>query len=192
MIKLGILISGSGSNLQAIIDAIQAGKLNASIEIVISSRADAYGLERARKAGIKTEVVGIKTHPDKSECDAHIRELLQKHGVDYVVMVGYMRLLGKQVLEAFPNRVINLHPALLPSFKGAHAIQDALDAGVKITGVTVHFANENFDEGPLIAQRAVEVFEEDSFETLSKRIHAVEHELLPQVLIDIAKQHSRE
>lgn len=187
MIKLGVLISGSGSNLQAVIDAIADGSLKAHIAVVISSREDAYGLSRAEKAGIPTAVISRTTHPDKAECDDEIARVLLEAGVDYVVMAGYMRLLGTQVLEAFPNRVLNLHPALLPSFKGAHAIQDALDAGVKVTGVTVHFANEVFDEGPIIAQRALEVYENDNFDSLADRIHKIEHDLLVKVLIQLSE-----
>lgn len=187
MIKLGVLISGSGSNLQAVIDAIADGSLKAHIAVVISSREDAYGLSRAEKAGIPTAVISRTTHPDKAECDDEIARVLLEAGVDYVVMAGYMRLLGTQVLEAFPNRVLNLHPALLPSFKGAHAIQDALDAGVKVTGVTVHFANEVFDEGPIIAQRALEVYENDNFDSLAERIHKIEHDLLVKVLIQLSE-----
>lgn len=185
MIKLGVLISGSGSNLQAIIDAIAQGRLDASIELVISSRADAYGLERAKSAGIDTAVVSPKTHENPN---ARIAELLLQAEVDYVVMAGYMRLLGSEVLDVFPNRVINLHPALLPSFKGAHAIQDALDFGVKVTGVTVHYANEEFDCGPIIAQRALEIQKDDTLDSLSERIHHIEHELLVDVLSDLASK----
>lgn len=187
VIKLGVLISGSGSNLQAVIDAIAGGRLDASVELVISSNADAFGLQRAERVGIESAVVSRTTHPVKSECDKEIARLLLEREVDYVVMAGYMRLLGTEVLEAFPSRVINLHPALLPAFKGAHAIEDALEAGVKVTGVTVHYANEVFDEGPIIAQRAVEIFEDDTLDSLALRIHALEHELLPEVLIQLNK-----
>lgn len=186
-LRIGVLISGSGSNLQAIIDAIETGRLDASIAVVISSKADAFGLERARTHGIKAVWVDRDAHPDAAGHNAAIRDELQVCDVDYVVMAGYMRLLGTEVLDAFPHRVLNLHPALLPSFPGAHGIADAFAFGVKVTGITVHFADEVFDRGPIIAQRAVDVLESDTIETLESRIHAAEHELYPAVLQLIAQ-----
>lgn len=182
MLKLGVLISGSGSNLQAIIDVIAAGTLDASIELVISSRPDAYGLKRAQAAGIQTVALSRDVYADPRTANEAIAHELLAAGCDYVVMAGYMRMLGEEVLAAFPDRVLNLHPALLPSFKGAHAIHDAFEAGVKVTGITVHFANAEYDKGPIIAQRAVEVAEDDTEETLEAKIHEVEHELYPEVL----------
>lgn len=187
MIKLGVLISGSGSNLQAIIDAISCGELDASIELVVSSKPDVRGLERAQKAGIPTLALCKDDYADPLEADTRIVKALQNAGVDsagvdYVVMAGYMRMVRSPLLEAFPDRIINLHPALLPSFKGAHAIQDAYEYGVKLTGITIHFANEEYDKGPIIAQRAVELEEGDTLEDLETKIHALEHALYPQVL----------
>lgn len=182
MITLGVLISGSGTNLQAILDAIDAGELDARVEVVISNKADAFGLERARRAGVRAEFVdprGFATPHEYNEC---LSDLLQGCGVEYVVMAGYMKLLGTEVLDAFPQRVLNLHPALLPSFPGAHGIADALAYGVKVTGVTVHFANEVFDEGAIIAQEAVAIREDDTEESLAQRIHEVEHRLYPRAL----------
>ena len=126
-------------------------------------------------------------YADPEAADARIVEALRAAGAQYVVMAGYMRKVTPVMLDAFPDRVLNLHPALLPSFKGAHAIQEAFDAGVKVTGVTVHFANEDYDKGPIVAQRAVEVREDDTLETLEERIHEVEHELYPQVLRLVAE-----
>lgn len=185
VLKIGVLLSGSGTNFQAIVDAI-AGGLPVEVVQVVSSRPDAYGIERARKAGIPTLVMNRERYADEQAADRLIADTLNAAGAEYVVMAGYMRKLTNVLLDAFPNRVLNLHPALLPSFKGAHAIQDAFDAGVKVTGVTVHFANEDYDKGPIIAQRAVEVREDDSVDSLEERIHAVEHELYPQVLELIA------
>jgi phosphoribosylglycinamide formyltransferase-1 len=185
-LKLGVLISGSGTNLQAIIDAIAAGKLNAQIVLVVSSRPDAFGITRAQEAGIETLVLNRSVYADPAAADAQIASALKAAGAQYVAMAGYMRKLTPVMLDAFPNAVLNLHPALLPSFKGAHAIDDAWAAGVKVTGITVHLANEDYDKGPIIAQRAVEVLETDTVDTLEERIHAAEHELYPQVIAAIA------
>ena len=180
-LKVGVLVSGSGTNLQAIIDA-QAEGLPIEGVHVVSSRPDAYGIERAKAAGIPVLVMNQALYADPRAADEMIADTLKASGVEYVVMAGYMRMVTGVLLDAFPNRIINLHPALLPSFVGAHAIQDAFDAGVKVTGVTVHFANEEYDKGPIIAQRAVAVRESDTVDTLEERIHEVEHEMYPQVL----------
>lgn len=185
-LNIAVLLSGSGTNLQAIIDAIAAGTLNARIVHVVSSRPDAYGIERAQAANIPVMVLNREAYADREAADARIVKTLQAAGAEYVVMAGYMRMVTPVMLNAFPDRVLNLHPALLPSFKGAHAIQDAFDAGVKVTGVTVHFANEEYDKGPIVAQCAVPVREGDSLEALEERIHGVEHELYPEVLRWIA------
>ena len=181
-LKIGVLVSGSGTNLQAIIDEIDAGKLDVEVVLVVSSRPDAFGITRAENAGIATLVMNREKYVDREAADQEIVDALTAAGAEYVVMAGYMRMVTPVMLRAFPNRVINLHPALLPSFKGAHAIQDAFDAGVKVTGVTVHFANEEYDKGPIIAQRAVEVREDDTVDTLEERIHEVEHVIYPEVL----------
>ena len=185
-LKIGVLLSGSGTNLQAIIDAAAEG-LPVEIVHVVSSRPDAFGIERAHRAGIPVTVLNRDVYADPEAADARIVAELREAGAEYVVMAGYMRKVTPVMLEAFPDRVLNLHPALLPSFKGAHAIQEAFDAGVKVTGVTVHFANEDYDKGPIVAQRAVEVREDDTLETLEARIHEVEHELYPQVLRLVAE-----
>lgn len=181
-LKIGVLISGSGSNLQAIIDAIAAGTLNCEVAKVLSSRPDAYGLRRAQAVGIPTVALDRNVYADPMAADKRIVDEMRSADVEYVVMAGYMRMVRAPLLEAYPNRILNLHPALLPSFVGAHAIQDAFDAGVKVTGVTVHVANAAYDRGPIIAQRAVEVREDDTVDTLEARIHDVEHELYPEVL----------
>ena len=177
-LKIGVLLSGSGTNLQAIIDAAAEG-LPVEIVHVVSSRPDAFGIERAHRAGIPVTVLNRDVYADPVEADRRIAE--------YVVMAGYMRKVTPVLLDAFPDRVLNLHPALLPSFKGAHAIQDAFDAGVKVTGITVHFANEDYDKGPIVAQRAVEVREDDTHDDLEARIHEVEHVLYPEVLRLVAE-----
>ena len=164
-LKIGVLLSGSGTNLQAIIDAAAEG-LSVDIALVVSSRPDAYGIERAHVAGIPTLVMNREKYADVLAADAQIVEALRKADAEYVVMAGYMRKVTSVMLDAFPNRVLNLHPALLPSFKGAHAIADAFNAGVKVTGVTAHFANADYDKVPIVAQRAVVVAEDDTLDAL--------------------------
>lgn len=186
-LKIGVLLSGNGTNLQAIIDAIADDALPVEIVHVISSRPDAYGIERARAARIGVTALNRDVYADPAAADARIVEEMRAAGAEYLVMAGYMRKVTPVVLDAFPDRVLNLHPALLPSFKGAHAIQDAFDAGVKVTGVTVHLANEDYDKGPIVAQRAVSVQEGWSVEDLEEAIHAVEHVLYPEVLRVIAE-----
>ena len=185
-LKIGVLLSGSGTNLQAIIDAAAEG-LPVEIVHVVSSRPDAFGIERAHRAGIPVTVLNRDVYADPVEADKRLAETLRYAHAEYVVMAGYMRKVTPVLLDAFPDRVLNLHPALLPSFKGAHAIQDAFDAGVKVTGITVHFANEDYDKGPIVAQRAVEVREDDTLEALEARIHEVEHVLYPEVLRLVAE-----
>lgn len=186
-LPIGVLLSGSGTNLQALIDRAADGSLAVDIVLVISSRPDAYGIERAKAAGIPVLVLDRAAYADPQAADQRIVDALRSAGAEYAVMAGYMRMVTSVLLDAFPNRVVNLHPALLPSFRGAHGIQDAWDAGVKVTGVTVHFANAEYDKGPIIAQRPVAVLEDDTVDTLEERIHDVEHELYPQVIQLIAE-----
>jgi phosphoribosylglycinamide formyltransferase-1 len=191
MIKLGVLISGSGSNLQAIIDAIKSGRLDAEVVLVISSRPDAFGLSRAHRAGIATIGLTREVYNQQYAADSLIAKEMQAAGADYIVMAGYMRKVTQPLLDAFPDRVLNIHPALLPAFAGAHGIGDAFNAGVKVTGVTVHFANAEYDQGPIIAQRALDIREDDSLESLEQRIHAIEHELYPETIQLVAKNRVR-
>lgn len=181
-LRLGVLISGSGTNLQAIIDRIADGSLNAAIELVVSSRPSAYGLKRAEAAGLQTLTLSKEIYADPEQADEIIAAELRARNVDYVIMAGYMRKVHDPILAAFPNRVVNLHPALLPSFPGAHAIADAYARGVKVTGVTVHFANADYDAGPIIAQRALPIEESWSLDELEAHIHKIEHELYPEVV----------
>lgn len=180
-IKLGVLISGSGTNLQAIIDRIADGTLGASIELVVSSRADAYGLMRAQAAGIQTLTMDKSFYDEAHTADRIIAAEMRSRGVDYILMAGYMRMVHAPLLDAFPNRIVNLHPALLPSFKGAHGIRDAYEYGVKVTGVTVHFADDRYDYGPIIAQRALAVEEGWTLDELEAHVHEIEHALYPEV-----------
>lgn len=181
-LRIGVLISGSGTNLQAIIDAISDGRLHAEISVVISNLEDAYGLERARKAEIPAVFIDRTAYQTFSAYNTAIRDELLGRDVGVVAMAGYMRLLGPEVLDAFPDRVLNIHPALLPAFPGPSGIRDALEYGVKVTGVTVHLANAVFDEGPIVAQTAVEVAEDETLRSLEEKIHAIEHDIYPRVL----------
>lgn len=181
-VRLGVLLSGSGTNLQAILDAIARGEVNASVELVVGSRPGAYGLVRAKEAGVQTLTLSKETYADPIVADQVIAAELARREVDYVVMAGYMRMVHEPVLLNFPDRVVNIHPALLPSFQGAHGIDDAYARGVKVTGVTVHFANEVYDQGPIIAQEPVRVEEGMTRDELEAAIHAVEHRLYPEVV----------
>ena len=171
---IGVLVSGSGTNLQALIDA------QLPIACVGSNKPGVRGLERAAKAGIETGVFERENYPDRPARDTALADWLQERGVEWVVLAGYMHVLTPAFLSRFPRRVINLHPALLPSFPGAHAIDEALAYGVRWTGVTVHFVDEGVDTGPVILQEPVEVKDDDGVTTLAERIHAVEHRLLPE------------
>lgn len=186
-LRIGVLISGSGTNLQALIDAIRNEELPAKIVSVISSRPDAYGIKRAEDADIPATVLNRDIYADATAADQLIVDTLRDADAEYVVMAGYMRKCTPVLLNAFEDRVVNLHPALLPSFVGAHAIDDAYNAGVKVTGVTVHLANEEYDKGPIIAQEPVRVEEGCTLEELEAQIHAVEHVLYPRVIRQIAE-----
>lgn len=181
-LKIGVLISGSGTNLQALIDAIKMGELDAEIVLVVSSRPSAAGLKRAAAAGIPTLALSKEIYADPWDADEVIATELKRAGAEYIVMAGYMRKVHEPLLALWPDRVVNIHPALLPSFQGAHGIQDAYDRGVKVTGVTVHFANAVYDQGPIIAQEPVRIEEGWTVEELEAAIHEVEHRLYPHVI----------
>jgi len=173
---IGVLVSGNGTNLQALLDA------RLPVTAVASNRKEAYALARARAAGVPTATFGLDCHADRAERDLVMATWLEEHGVELVVLAGYMHLLTKPFLQRFPGRIVNVHPSLLPAFPGAHAIDDALAAGVETTGVSVHYVDDGVDTGPLIAQAQVPV---EPRETLVERIHAVEHRLLPEVVRDL-------
>lgn len=180
--RLVVLASGRGSNLQAIMDAIDRGDLNAEIAMVISDNPEAKALARAAGRGIATEVVAAKNFQNRQEYDRALAKLIRDIGPDYIVLAGFMRLLGPEFIKQFPNRIVNIHPSLLPAFPGLEAQRQAVEYGVKISGCTVHFVDEGMDTGPVIAQRAVPVAEDDTAETLAQRILKEEHKLLPAVL----------
>ena len=180
--RLGVLISGRGSNLQAIIDAIAGGRLAATVAIVISNRADAAGLGRARSAGIETLYLNPRDYDDRDAYDAAIAEVLRARRVDLVCLAGFMRLVGPRLLEAFPNRILNIHPSLLPSFPGLDAQRQALEHGVQVTGATVHLVTSELDGGPIVLQAAVPVVPGDSVDSLSARILLEEHRIYPEAI----------
>ena len=181
-VPIGVLISGSGTNLQAIIDAIAAKKLDANITVVLSNKADAYGLARAQNHGIRTEVLNHKAFASREAYDQAVVDLLRGRGVELVVLAGFMRLLSPLFIKAYSNRIMNIHPALLPSFPGLHVQKKALDHGVRFAGCTVHFVNEDCDEGPIIIQAVVPVFPDESEEQLAARILKQEHRIYPRAI----------
>ena len=180
--RLGVLISGRGSNLQAIIDAIASGQLDASIAVVISNRPGAMGLTKALAAGLSTEVLDHKLFASRREYDVALAALLRRYDVELVCLAGFMRLLGSDFVDAFPNAVLNVHPSLLPAFPGVNAQGQALEHGVKVAGCTVHVVTADLDAGPIIAQSAVPVLPADTVETLSARILVQEHRLYPEAI----------
>ena len=185
-LPIAVLVSGSGSNLQALIDAERRGDLGATIVGVLADRPDAYGLRRAATAGIPTEVIDWGSHDDRAEFTTAVCDAVQRMGADVMVLAGFMRILAPEAIERFPNAIINVHPALLPAFPGAHAVEQAIAEGVKVSGVTVHFVDEAVDHGPIIAQEAVSVLPDDNETSLHQRLQAVEHRLLPAVVAAFA------
>jgi phosphoribosylglycinamide formyltransferase 1 len=181
-VPLGVLISGSGTNLQAIIDAIEAQELNAKIQVVLSNRTDAYGLVRAKKHGIPVEVLDHKSFPSREAFDQAVVNILRDREVELVVLAGFMRLLSPVLVRAYSNRIMNIHPALLPAFPGLHVQKKAVEHGVRFSGCTVHFVNEACDEGPIIIQAVVPVFPDDTEETLAGRILKQEHRIYPRAI----------
>ena len=177
---IGVLVSGNGTNLQALVDA------GLPISAVAANRKDAYALIRAREAGLPAATFGLNCHAGREERDLMMATWLEEHGVELVVLAGYMHLLTKPFLDRFPGRIVNVHPSLLPEFPGAHAVDDAIAAGVPETGVTVHLVDEGLDTGPVLRQEALPV---EPRATLEERLHAVEHRLLPEVVRDLCRAH---
>ena len=180
--SLGVLISGRGSNLQSIIDAIAERRLEANIAVVVSNRADALGLQRARDAAIDAVHLSPSHYADRDAYDRALAELLVARGAAWVCLAGFMRLVGRPLLEAFPNRILNVHPSLLPAFPGLDAQRQALEHGVRVTGATVHIVNAELDAGPIVLQAAVPVLEGDTVETLASRVLVEEHRLYPEAI----------
>ncbi len=181
-LRLGVLASGGGTNLQAIIDRIQDGSLNAEIALVISDKASAGALQRGRRAGIPVRCIAQRNYPDRLSFDRAMVEELRKARVELVILAGFMRLLSPLFLDAFPDRILNIHPALLPAFPGLNAQQQALQHGARLSGCTVHFVDSGVDTGPIVMQAAVPVLENDSVESLSQRILRQEHRIYPEAI----------
>jgi phosphoribosylglycinamide formyltransferase-1 len=179
MTKLGVLVSGSGSNLQSIIDNIKSGYIEAEIAVVLSDNKDAYGLSRARDNAIPVETVDFKSFAKRTDYDGHVVEILKSYDVDVVILAGYMKVVTKVFVDAFKNKIINIHPALLPSFPGLHVQKKAIEYGAKFSGCTVHFVDEGVDTGPIIVQAVVPILDDDTEESLAKRILSQEHKVFP-------------
>jgi phosphoribosylglycinamide formyltransferase-1 len=182
MVNLGVLVSGSGSNLQAIIDHIEAGRLDARIKVVVSNLPGVYALERAAKHEIPTIVIRHREFKTREEFDQRLVEVLKAHDVELVALAGFMRIITPTLLKAFPMRVMNIHPALLPAFPGTHVWQAEVDYGVKFAGCTVHFVDEGTDTGPIIIQAVVPVYDDDTADSLNARILKQEHKIYAQAI----------
>jgi phosphoribosylglycinamide formyltransferase-1 len=183
--RVGVLISGEGTNLQAILDTLD-GQGGIEVVAVGSSRVGARGLERAERAGVATAVFEVSTYPDRAARDRALGDWLEEQGVDLVVLAGFMELLGPEVIRRFEGRMVNVHPSLLPAFPGVRAIEQALEHGVRVMGVTVHFVDEGIDSGPIILQEAFELPYHRDIEAIEERVHAIEHRLLPRAVRLIA------
>lgn len=182
MRKLAIFASGNGSNFQAIVDAIQEGRIQATCELLICDKPNAKVLERAKRANIPAFVFDINNYENKAAFERAILEKLREYEVDFIALAGYMRLIGPTLLEAYENKIVNIHPSLLPAFPGLDAIGQAFRAGVKVTGVTIHYVDSGMDTGPIIAQKAIELSDDETEESLAEKIHALEHQLYPETL----------
>lgn len=182
LLRIGVLASGRGSNFQAIIDEIEAGRLKASIQLLVADNPDAYAIERAKKHSIEYLYINPKSFNSKDDFFSAIADALKERKIELVVLAGFMRIVKRPLIEAFPNRIINIHPALLPAFPGLHSQKQALDYGVRFSGCTVHFVDEGMDTGPVIIQAVEPVFPSDNEETLSGRILKLEHRILPEAI----------
>lgn len=177
--NIAVFVSGNGSNLQAIIDAVSRGEIRAKISLVVCNNKNAFALTRARNAGIECFILSHKGFKARVDYDREITKELEKRDIGLVVLAGFMRLLSSEFVKKYQNRILNIHPSALPSFKGTHAIKDAFESGAKDTGVTVHFVDEELDHGPIVLQETVKIEKNDTLETLEEKIHAVEHRLYP-------------
>lgn len=180
--NFAVFASGKGTNLQAIIRAVKKRKINADLVLVLSDNKGAYALKRAKRAKIKTVVVDPKPFSSREDYDLEIVRILEQEKIDFIVLAGFMRIITSALIGCFPNKIFNIHPALLPSFKGTHGIGEAFGYGVKVTGVTVHFVDEKMDNGPIILQDIVKIKEDDTLETLEAKIHKVEHKIYPEAI----------
>lgn len=182
MQRFAVFASGNGSNLQAIIDAVKAGEIKAELALVFSNNETAMALKRAETAGIKTVMLSHKAYTNRQSYDRDIIIHLKEHDIDFIVLAGYMRLLTPFFVKAYPRKILNIHPSLLPSFKGVDGIKDAMTYGAKVTGATVHFVDDKMDHGPIILQEAVRVADNDTFESLAEKVHKAEHKIYPKAI----------
>ncbi|HLF19083.1 MAG TPA: phosphoribosylglycinamide formyltransferase [Candidatus Omnitrophota bacterium] len=180
--KFAVFVSGHGSNLQAIIDSVSKGEIKAQLALVFSNNPKAYALKRAEAAGIKTLFLDPKSYAAPQSFDREIHIHLKEIGIDFIVMAGYMKILTPWLVEQYPDKIINVHPSLLPSFKGANGIKDTFTYGCKVAGATVHIVDEKMDHGPIILQEAFKLTERETLESLTKRIHKAEHKILPKAI----------
>lgn len=183
--KIAVFASGHGTNFQAIAEAVRRGEIPATIELMVCDQPGARVIDRAREAGVETLVIRRRNYPAKHAFEKEIVAACRARGIDYIFLAGYMRILGRTLLEAYPHRIVNLHPALLPSFTGLDAIGQAFRKGVKITGVTVHYVDAGMDTGPIIAQAAVPIKDGDTIDSLTDRVHETEHVLYPKTIAEL-------
>lgn len=180
--RIGVLVSGNGTNLQSILDACKSGRIDAEVVVVISNKQDAYALERAKNANVETVILESKGFKTREDYDEELVKILKKRNVELVILAGFMRIVTSVLIKEFPMRIMNIHPALLPSFPGLHVQKKALEFGVKFSGCTVHFVTEDVDAGPIIIQAVVPIYENDTEETLRERILEQEHRIYPQAI----------
>lgn len=180
--KFAVFISGHGSNLQAIIDSVKAGKIDADLSLVFSNQPKAYGLKRAEKAGVKTLCLQRKDYATPQSFDRDIVIQLKQENIDFIVLAGYMKILTPYFIKQYPNKILNVHPSLLPSFKGKQGAKDTFTYGAKVGGVTIHFVNDKMDNGPIIMQEAIPITEKDTLETLTTKIHETEYRIYSQAI----------
>ncbi len=180
--NIAVFCSGNGTNFQAIVDSVKRGEIKAQVALMVCDNPGAFALERAEKLGIKSLLVERKNFKTKGEFEAEIIKNLKKENIELICLAGFMRLVSSGFVQRYRNKILNIHPALLPSFKGTRGIKDALDYGVKVSGVTVHLVDEKLDHGPIILQKALEIRDEDTEESLASRIHEIEHKLYPQAI----------
>ncbi|TXC85724.1 phosphoribosylglycinamide formyltransferase [Metabacillus litoralis] len=188
MKKLAVFASGNGSNFQAIFDSIKLGETDAEISLVVSDKPQAGVIERAKSVNVPAYCFIPKEYEAKADYEHAILSVLENNKIDFVILAGYMRLIGDTLLNAYENRIVNIHPSLLPAFPGKDAVGQAFQAGVKVTGVTVHFVDAGMDTGPIIAQKAIEIEAEDTIEAIAKKIHKVEHMLYPKVIKELVSK----
>lgn len=180
--RFAVFVSGNGSNLQAVIEAVKRKEIKAELALVISDKRKAYALKRAEAAGIKTLVFSPKDYTNKQSVDRDIAAHLKQEKINFIVLAGYMRLLTPFFVKKFHRKILNIHPSLLPSFRGVHGIKDAFTYGVKVTGVTIHFVDEKMDHGPIIMQESLKIQPTDTLETLEEKIHRIEHRIYPKAI----------